>query len=135
MTVVTFGEAKGDGLLARLNPVLDGFGAEVAKMVKKGLTHKPTKWSQQFFDRVPAYFIEFTTTDKSDIEVTGEVNLVFDFVAGVGHRGLNYRVEVATKNAMLGPAKQKSEFTASANDSVSKVSFGILDRLQSQGNL
>lgn len=132
---VTFGleESAGKGTLAfHMFPVLSKFGDLVGKGVKKGLAHKPTKWRSEFYSRIPAYFIEFETTDKSDFEVKGNINIIFDF-AGGSVRGLTYRVEVKTNNAYTG--QQQSEFQMTAHDQDSAVTKGILDRLRDQGNV
>lgn len=132
---ITFTEGMGGkgSLASLLYPALEKFGAEVAKGVKKGLTHKPTKWRAEFYERIPAYLIEFETTDKSDFDVKGEVNLIFDFMAGFATRGLNYRVEVRVRNAVTGT--NNSEFEMNAVHKAREVVDGIMDRLRDQGNV
>lgn len=131
---ITFTEGMGGkgSLASLLYPALEKFGAEVAKGVKKGLTHKPTKWRAEFYERIPAFFIEFETTDKSDFDVKGEVNLIFDFLAG-HTMGLGYRVEVETRNAYLG--RKETEFEMNAVHKARDVVDGIMDRLRDQGNV
>lgn len=133
---VTFGEAlvgtKGS-LAALMFPALEKFGAEVAKGVKKGLAHKPTKWRAEFYGRIPAYFIEFTTTDKSDFEVTGKVHLIFDFMTGFSTTGLNYSVDMETKNAYTG--QQKHSVDMNAHHSAKEAVDGILTNLRDMGNV
>ena len=122
------------GSLASLMfPALEQFGKTVAKGVKKGLTHKPTKWREQFYERIPAYLIEFETTDKSDFDVKGEVNVIFDFLAGFNARGLNYRVEIRCNNAFKG--SNNGEFEMNAHSAPKEVVDGIMDRLRDQGNV
>ena len=135
MTKVQFGldEAKQyPNLYGRINPALEAFGKDVASVVTKGLTHKPTKWRVEFYDRIPAYFIQFTTTDKSDFEVEGWVNLIFDFEGGVAMR---YRVEIETQSAMYGPAKNKKELKVLGSMHADYVGKQVVEYLRSLGNV
>jgi len=100
--------------------------------VKAGLMNKPTKWRVEYYNRIPAYFIQFTTTDKSDFEMEGWVNLIFDFEGGVAMR---YRVEIETQSAVYGPARNKKELKVLAEMHADYVGKQVVEYLRSLGNV